>query len=88
MFANYGIVVTGVAPDNMDKAIQARLTGYAQLAALVSTRIYLIMAEQEETKPYVVYQSEEAESVPCMITGCRQIRVSAITGFVSTRGMQ
>lgn len=40
----------------IEKALYTRLSGYAGLSALVSTRIYPFIAQQKSARPYLTYQ--------------------------------
>lgn len=60
----------------IEEAINSRLAGYAGLSALVSTRIYPVIAAQGATPPYVVHSR---------ISGVRESAMGADTGVARAR---
>lgn len=51
---------------DLHKALYSRLSTYAGLTALVSIRIYPVVAPQDVTNPYVTYQAISTKRESCM----------------------
>ncbi len=51
---------------SIEDAIVARMTGYAGLAALVSSRIYAVQAPQNPTLPYIVFERVSSSKISLM----------------------
>ena len=66
MITMTGLVLTGTSPASMDAALYTRLSTYAGLVSIIGNRSYISMAPQEPTKPYLVFESEEATAVETM----------------------
>ena len=47
---------------DINQLIYSRLAGFAQLSALVGTRIYPVIAPEKATMPYLVYSREDSQS--------------------------
>lgn len=60
----------------IEEAINSRLAGYAGLSALVSTRVYPVIAAQGATLPYIVHSR---------ISGVRESAMGSDTGVARTR---